>query len=148
MNDKGLFKTTPVGFVPFDRRARELHATLLKRADDKPVFFTVRTARNPEFSAMAHVVFSKLAEGLGTNIDVIKAYLKDATGRYDVIQLRNGSTVKLRKSVAFSAMTQEQFSAFWNDCLPIIYERLLGGVPSQEYREICDILEGKDKGAL
>ena len=148
MNDKGLFKATMEGFAPFDRRGRDLHAKLLARTDHKPVFFTVRTARNPEFSSMAHVVFSKLADGCGVSIDAIKAFLKEETGRYDMVKMPTGKVLTLRRSVAFSAMTNEQFSAFWQDALPIIYEKLLGGVPSKEYDEIAAIIQGKRQGGI
>ncbi len=143
MNDKGLFKITTFGFEPHDKRARDMHAELIRKQYGKPVFLSVRTARNPEFSAMAHVVFSKLADGLGVPMEAVKNYLKEQTGRYDLVKLPDGTIIKLRHSVAFSAMSQEQFSAFWQDCLPVIYDKLLGGQPSETYREIVDILAGK-----
>jgi hypothetical protein len=147
-NSKGLFKATPEGFAPFDRRARDLHTKLFNRHDGKPVFFTVRTARNPEFSALAHLVFTKLADGLGVPMDAVKNYLKEQTGRFDLVKMPDGSVIKQRHSVSFSAMSEEDFRAFWNDALPIILEKLLGGVRSKEYREICDILEGKSREPL
>lgn len=143
MVDKGLFTITPTGFVPQDERARDLHAELIRKQYPKPVFMTVRTARNPEFSALAHVVFSKLADGLGVPMDAIKNYLKEQTGRFDLVKMPDGSFIKMRKSVRFSAMSEEQFRAFWDECLPIIFERLLGRVKSKEYQEIVDVLDGK-----
>jgi hypothetical protein len=145
MNNKGLFNVSPDGFVPRDERARDMHRILFKRNDGKPVFFTVRTARNPEFSAMAHVVFSKLADGLGVPMDAVKAYLKEQTGRFDLVKMPDGSTTRLRHSIAFSAMSEEDFRAFWTDALPVIYEKLLGGVPSETYQQIVDVLTGKRK---
>lgn len=145
MNDKGLFRATPAGFVPFEKRAADMLDSLLKRNDGKPIFLTVRTARNPEFSAMAHVVFSLLADGLGVPMDAIKNYLKEQTGRFDLIKMPDGSVIKLRRSVAFSAMKEEDFRAFWTDCLPIIYEKLLGGVKSETYDQIVDVLGGNRK---
>jgi hypothetical protein len=147
MIDKGLFTITPHGFEPHDERAHTLHQRLLAqdvtRHEGKPVFMSVRTARNPEFSALAHVVFSKLADGLGVPMDAIKNYLKEQTGRFDLVKMPDGSFIKLRKSVRFSAMSEEQFRAFWDEALPIIFERLLGKVKSVEYRDIVDILDGK-----
>lgn len=143
MNDKGLFRPTPAGFVPFEKRAADLLDTLLKRNDGKPVFMTVRTARNPEFSALAHVVFSLLADGLGVPMDAIKNYLKEQSGRFHLTKMPDGSVIKTRHSVAFSAMSEEQFRVFWEDCLPIIYEKLLGGVPSETYQQIVDVLTGR-----
>lgn len=143
MNEKGLFSITPHGFVPLDERAADLHKHLLRKQYDKPVFMTVRTARNPEFSAMAHVVFTKLADGLGVPMEVVKNYLKEQTGRFDLVRMPDGTVIKQRHSVAFSAMTEEEFRAFWTDCLPVILEKLLGNVRSSEYQEICDILDGK-----
>ena len=149
MNDKGLFTVTPHGFEPHDQRAHTLHQRLLAqdvaRHEAKPVFMTVRTARNPEFSALAHVVFSKLADGLGVPMDAIKNYLKEQTGRFDLVKMPDGSYVRLRKSVRFSAMSEEQFRAFWNESLPIIFERLLGRVKSKEYQEIVELLDGKPR---
>lgn len=144
MNSKGLFTVSPDGFVPRDERAREMHRILLMR-NGKPVFFTVRTARNPEFSAMAHVVFSLLADGLGVPMDAVKAYLKEQTGRFDLVKMPDGSVTKLRHSIAFSAMGEEDFRAFWTDALPVIYEKLLGGMPSETYQRIVDVLAGKRK---
>lgn len=143
MNDKGLFTITEHGFVPLDQRAADLHAALVKKQYKKPVFLTVRTARNPEFSAMAHVVFSKLAAGLGVPMEAVKNYLKEETGRFDLVKMPDGKVIKQRHSVAFSAMTEEEFRAFWSDCLPVILEKLLGGVKSSDYDEICAVLEGK-----
>jgi hypothetical protein len=54
----------------------------------------------------------------------------------------DGTTIKVRHSVAFSAMSEEQFREFWKNSLPIIYEKLLGGVPSDEYDEIVHIIQG------
>jgi hypothetical protein len=42
-------------------------------------------------------------------------------------------------------MKEEDFRAFWTDCLPIIYEKLLGGVKSKTYEQIVDVLAGKRK---
>jgi hypothetical protein len=145
VNDKGLFRPTPAGFVPFEKRAADLLDTLLKRNDGKPVFMTVRTARNPEFSALAHVVFSMLADGLGVPMEAIKNYLKEQSGRFDLTKMPDGTVIKTRHSVAFSAMGEEQFRAFWADALPVIYEKLLGGVPSDTYREILEVLGGNRK---
>jgi hypothetical protein len=145
VNDKGLFKLTSSGFVPCDDRAREIHGTLVRKQYGKPVFMTVRTARNPEFSAMAHVVFTKLANGLGVDMEIIKIFLKEQTGRFDLERLPNGTVIKRHHSVAFSAMSEEQFRAFWDAALPIIFEKLLGGVKSAEYQEIVDILAGNRK---
>ena len=147
MNSKGLFRVTSEGFVPFDRRSRDLHSKLARRDDGKPVFLTVRTARNPEFSALAHVVFGKLAKGLGVPIEVIKAYIKEQIGLYDLVRLPNGTVIKMRHSVAFSAMGEEQFREFWKYAQPVIFEKLLGGVRSKEYDEIVAIIEGHDRNA-
>lgn len=141
--NKGLFKATPDGFVPWDERGRQLLRKMAHK--DKPIFMTVRSARNPEFSAMAHVVFSLLADGLGVPMDAIKSYLKEQTGRFDVVKMPDGSVTRLRHSIAFSAMGEEDFRAFWTDALPVIYEKLLGGVPSETYQQIVDVLAGKRK---
>jgi hypothetical protein len=143
VTDKGLFTITAEGFVPHDQRAVDMHAEMMRKDYHKPVFLTLRTARNPEFSAMAHVVFSKLADGLGVPMDAIKNYLKEQTGRYDLVKMPDGGVVKLRKSVRFSAMTEPEFRAFWDEALPIIFEKLLGRVKSKEYQEILDVLDGK-----
>lgn len=145
MIDKGLFTITPEGFVPQDQRAVDLHASLMRKDYHKPVFLSVRTARNPEFSALAHVVFTKLADGLGVPMDAIKNYLKEQTGRFDLVKMPDGSYVRLRRSVRFSAMSEEQFRAFWNESLPIIFEKLLGRVKSKEYQEIVELLDGKPR---
>lgn len=143
MNRKGLFNATAAGFVPADRRGRDLLSSL--QTHGKPVFLTVRTARNPEFSALAHLVFAKVAAGIGVPMPVLKAYLKDRTGRYDLALMPDGNRVKVRHSVAFEAMSEEQFREFWNDVGPIITEELLGGVASKERDEIVDIMNGKDR---
>jgi hypothetical protein len=57
----------------------------------------------------------------------------------------DGSVTKLRLSIAFSAMGEEDFRAFWTDALPVIYEKLLGGMPSETYQQIVDVLAGKRK---
>lgn len=146
MTDRGLFTVTDEGFEPHDDRALELHRRLRSTARaSRPVFLTVRSPRNPEFNALAHVVFHKLADGLGVPMEAVKAFLKEQTGRFDVVKMPDGSFVKLRKSVSFESMSEEQFRAFWNDCLPVILERLLGGVKSSTYQEIVDILAGKPR---
>lgn len=143
MKGKGLFVAHPGGFTPYDENARKVLNKLLLKHADRPVFMSVRTARNPEFSAMAHVVFGKLADGLGVPMDAVKQFLKEATGRFDVVRMPNGTLQKLHHSVSFESMTEEQFRAFWNDALPIILERLLGGVRSDVYDDIVNIISGK-----
>lgn len=143
MKRPGLFTVTPDGFVPYDKAARDIHLTMVSRKQQKPVFMQVRTARNPEFSALAHMVFSKLADGLGVPMEAIKAYLKEQTGRFDLVKMPGGNVVKMRHSTSFDAMSEEEFREFWNDCLPVIFEKLLGKVNSKEYREIVDLIEGR-----
>ena len=144
MTERGLFVAQAGGFVPFDQRGRNLlDQQIRKNIAGKPVFMSVRTARNPEFSALAHVVFTKLADALGVPMEAIKVFLKEQTGRYDLVKLPGGTVVKLPHSVSFAAMSEEQFRAFWDDCLPVIFEKLLGGVSSKEYDDIMEAIQGK-----
>lgn len=139
----GLFTLTEQGFRPHDDRGRELHSRLLAGANpSKPVFMTVRTARNPEFSAMAHSVFTKIADGIGVPMEAVKMYLKERCGLYDTVLMPAGDTVKVYKSMSFSAMSEEQFRTFWEGALPIITGELLGGVSSKEADEIVRIIGG------
>lgn len=145
MSGRGLFRATLDGMVPVDRQGRELWAQLLRREPrDRPVYMNVRTPRNPEFSALAHLVFTKIAEGLGQPMDAVKMYLKERTGRFDVVQV-NGKTMHRYHSVSFASMTEEQFRDFWRDCEPIIVGELLGGLKSRERDEIVAIMNGDDR---
>src|SRR5215831_7803142 len=132
---EGIFNVTETALVPLDARAKELCRTFNYRKDNRPVMVTIRTPRNPRFSSMAHVVFSKLANGLGVPMEAIKAFLKEQTGRFDLVKMPDGTVIKLRHSTKFESMDENEFRAFWDDALPVVYE-MLGKMPSKEYQEI------------
>jgi Protein of unknown function (DUF1367) len=141
MKKKGVFVRTLGAVTPFDSRAEEIIGSI---ALGQKVLMYVQTARYPEHHSLAWAVFQRIGEAIGEPAEVVAAFLKKETGRFDWMRLPDGTVLPVLHSIAFESMSQEEFQKFWNDALVVIFEKLLPDIPEKGYREIMDIIEGKE----
>lgn len=70
-------------------------------------------------------------------LDAIKVYV----GHCSVMQLRDGTEVRVPKSISFSNMDQVEFNAFWDRVVKVVCEQILPGVTAEELeRELLDLV--------
>lgn len=145
MKSKGVFiRSAEAGLVliPFDQRAVEIMERLAPR---QRVMLQVHTARYPEHHSLAWTVFQRIGEAIGEPAEIVAAFIKKETGRFEWMKLPDGTVIPVLQSIAFESMSQEEFQRFWDDALVVITEKLLPGIPEKEYREIRDIITGASK---
>lgn len=134
---KGLFSAGKNVLLPADGRAHEIMGRL--KPGDR-MLLTVHRARNPEHNALAHVVFEKIGEAIGSPMEVVKLWLKWETGRVDLIRLPNGKHMPNPRSFSFESMSQDEFQAFWDEAWPIISEKVLPRLPRELFEELRSIV--------
>jgi hypothetical protein len=117
-------------------RSRRTLESIQQIADGRLVNGHIKTSRNPKFNALAHAVFARIAEGTGRSPEVVKMWLKAATGRADLIQLPNGQLALHGHPMDFASMGEQEFRAFWEEALVYIFTEILPGVPARVREEI------------
>lgn len=140
MKAKGVFLVTPGFLAPEDSRAKEILAAL---PVGKKVLAWVHTARYPEHHRLAFAVLQKIAEAIGSPVEVVLLWIKHETGRFDFVRLPDGRTEKAPHSIAFESMSQEDFQSFWNDALEVVKEKVLTKVDAKTFNELRDMIAGK-----
>lgn len=139
-----MFSVKNNAFVPADDRAREIMSAL--KIGDK-VLLNVHKARWPEHHRLAFAVMQRIADAKGVPVETVLTWLKVATGRVDFIQMPNGKVVAAPQSISFSAMSQDDFQRFWDECWLHISERILPNVSKDEFEEIRSIVARPDTRA-
>lgn len=70
-------------------------------------------------------------------LDAIKIY----TGHCFPMTLRNGTEVRVPKSISFSKMDQTEFDAFWNRVVTIVCEQIIPNLDREDLeRELLDLV--------
>src|SRR5262245_19656301 len=118
MRKKGLFMADNLRLVPSDDRAMEIMEGL--EEGNPKVLVWVHKARYPEHHRLAWAVFQRIADATGQTAENILLWLKLQTGRFDYVQLLDGSVREHPHSIAFESMAQDEFQQFWNDALVVI----------------------------
>lgn len=139
MEAKGIFTAGSQALIAHDARARDI---MLRLQPGDRVLVKVHKARNPEHHRLAFAVLSRISEASGVPAEAILYYLKEQTGKVDIVRLPNGRHVPCPKSIRFESMPQDEFQAFWNEAWLIISERLLPGIPEKDFNEIRAIVAG------
>ena len=139
MQETGIFTLAKNALLPGDDNARDILAKL--KIGDR-VLVKVHRARNPDHHRLAFAVLQKIAGAKGETVETILTWLKVATGRVDFVLLPSGKTVACPRSISFSAMSQDEFSRFWKEALPLITEHILPGLPEPEYEELRAMIAG------
>jgi len=148
MKQKGIFRyyrapdIDPPVLVPQDDRAFTIMDHL---APDRKALITVHAARWPEHHRLMMLAFSKIAEAVpGQTVDTVLMYLKRETGRFEWVELLDGSTVEAYHSIAFESMSQDTYAAFSKQVIAIIEDQLLPKVGQAVLDEVRDLLLGQE----
>lgn len=124
---------------PIDEMGREILAQL----GNAIVTVTVKKSRNVghhrKFFALLALIHSNQSHyrSIDELLDAIKVYV----GHCVVMQLRDGTEVRVPKSISFSKMDQTEFNAFWDRVVKVVCEQILPGVTKEELeRELLDLV--------
>lgn len=138
MEGTALFTVAKGALLPKDDRAEDMLKNKLNVGDK--VLVKVHRARNPEHNALAHKVFDVIAKATGYSPEVIKLWLKNETGRVDLVKLPTGKYMPAPRSMKFESMTQDEFQAFWDEAWVIIGEQVMPHIPEKDFEEIRSIV--------
>lgn len=139
MEGTALFTVAKGALLPdmTDDRARDLMDQL--NVGDRLVV-KIHRARNPEHNKLAHKVFDVIAKATGYSLHVIKLWLKNETGRVDLVKLPTGRYMHSPRSMKFESMGQDEFQAFWDEAWVIIGEQVMPHIPEKDFGEIRSIV--------
>jgi hypothetical protein len=147
MKTKGIFargkdQNGDPALYPCDKRATEICGEL---EPDKKALVWVHTARYPEHHRFAFAVMQKIADAIGVPVEAVLLSLKYETGRFDFIQLVDGSVIESPHSIKFESMDQAEFQKFWDDVLVVLTEKWMPKMRTDLYEEIRHMLAGERK---
>jgi hypothetical protein len=96
--------------------------------------------RNHEQLALYWRVLERVVEATGRwhCADELHLALKIATGRIDEVTLIGGRRVLVPDSIAFHAMSQDEFQLYLNDAFKVLCNEVLGGITVEELLEHTD----------
>lgn len=138
MESTALFTVAKGALLPKDDRAEDMLKNKLNVGDK--VLVKVHRARNPEHNGLAHKVFDVIAKATGYSPEVIKFWLKNETGRVDLVKLPTGKYMQAPRSMRFESMSQDEFQAFWDEAWVIIGEQVMPHIPEKDFEEIRSIV--------
>ncbi len=81
----------------------------------------VRQPRNVQHHRLYWALCKRIADGIGSTAENVSDVLKIATGHVNIIRTKSYGDVKVPKSIAFAKMDQAEFSAFFEDCVRVLY---------------------------
>ena len=145
MKKKGVFigrDSATVGdpyLVPDDARAREIARSIV----DKKALVWVHTARYPEHHRLAFAVMQKIADACGVPVEIVLLSLKYETGRFDWVELVDGTRISHPRSIAFESMDQADFQKFWDDSLEVLKDKWLPRLGNELFEEVREMISGK-----
>lgn len=102
--------------------------------------------RNGKFNSFYHVMLDLCVKAasrgpMTTSIDQLKRWVKQNTGRYDVVTLPDGQKVIDYHSTDFSSMGEEEFHQFAVDTAILIRDKFAPYIAeAPEWREIDDMI--------
>jgi hypothetical protein len=127
--------------APEDERAREIARELVN--SDKKALVWVHTARYPEHHRFAFAVMQKIADAIGVPVEAVLLSLKYETGRFDYVELVDGSIKENPHSIKFESMDQAEFQKFWDDVLVVLREKWMPRMADDVFVEIQEMIAGK-----
>jgi len=120
------------GLFPYDPTS-ETYLSKLKSEDF--VVVEAKKKRNPKFHRKYFAMLRMAAEQLDCTSDTLHDYIKDKTGRYDIVSI-GGMVMKSYHSISFSKMDGIEFEIYYDESLQVICD-LLG----LDYAEVVKELE-------
>lgn len=140
MKAKGIFDAVGGDALhPQDRRAHEI----INEMGDKKALVWVHTARYPEHHRFAFAVMQKIADAIGVPVEAVLLSLKYETGRFDYVELVDGSIKENPHSIKFESMDQAEFQKFWDDVLVVLREKWMPKMADDVFVEIQEMIAGK-----
>ena len=140
MKQKGIFDAIGGDALhPLDGRARDI----INSMGDKKALVWVHTARYPEHHRFAFAIMQKIANAIGVPVEAVLLSLKYETGRFDYVQLVDGSIKEAPHSIKFESMDQAEFQKFWDDVLVVLKERWMLKLSDDVFDEIRDMISGE-----
>lgn len=111
-------------------------------APDKKALVQVHTPRYPEHHGLVFMVLGKIAEATRRDVRAVVLSLLYETGRFDYVQLLDGTVVPDPQSLSPESMTQEEFQKFWDES-QAVFSKWQGQMPQEKWAEIRNILGEK-----
>lgn len=128
------------GFDPVDDAGREMHARLPFGEIVKSDMKRPRNQRHHRlFWALMELVFQNQERYATKNLLV--AAIKTATGHADVIEIDDGRTILIPKSISFAKMDQTEFDAFYNRVCDVVCTRIIPNLKQEDLkREVAEMV--------
>jgi len=111
----------------------------------KQFLVEIKRARNPRHHRLFWALCALVADNSRhfQDAEQVATAFKVATGHVvPQINPADGKTYWFPKSIAYHAMPQDEFSAFFEKCVSLVVERLLPGVTDQQVRENLESMCG------
>ena len=89
----------------------------------KPLRCDATVPRSGPHHRLYFSLCARIAAGIGQETEWVSRAFKIEQGYYDLYKTIDGRECLVPRSISFSAMSQTEFSAFWERCLQIMYER-------------------------
>ena len=103
----------------------------------RPLKTVVTCPRNGKHHRLYWLICKRIANAVGTESDVISDMLKIATGHCRIVKSKTMGVLKLPKSIAWSAMDQQDFNGFFDRVMLAIKENWGG----EALEAIADLVE-------
>lgn len=96
----------------------------------------VKHPRNPAFHRLYFALCSRIADGIGSDTEIISTVFKFATGMYETIQTKSYGEIKVPKSISFAKMDNTSFREFFDKCLEVAFSQW--GLDATAFSDLLD----------
>ena len=120
------------GLYPYDE---ESEAYISKLGNDDFVVIEAKKKRNAKFHRKYYAMLRTVARQLDCKIETLHDFIKDETGRYDIVAIGN-KVMKSYHSISFAKMDGIEFEIYYSESIAVL-ANLLG----LDHQEILQELE-------
>jgi len=135
MNEFAYFEHRNGCLIPSDDKAIQLVGKVAKR--NKGVLVKLHTPRNPRHHRLFFALMNEVIEagGWDGSTNTLMAWIKIATGHVEIFVDPNGKAGYAGKSISFGAMSQADFTPFFDAAIREVCKRLLIGASDAALRQ-------------
>lgn len=98
----------------------ESDAVIARLPLGKPIQVKAKQPRNARHSALYWVLCHRIADAVGSEAENVSDILKISSGHCAIVKSKKYGEVRLPRSISFAAMSQTDFSRFFETCIQTI----------------------------